>query len=255
MHIFEDRFEVRFSNSSVELKESQRLRYRVFIEEMGGRVKEKVYEQPIERDEFDVQCQHLLLIDHRKKSGSKIVGVMRLMVRSEAERGLGFSSAKEYNLGPLMKSHEKCLELGRTCIDSSYRNSLALHYLWKGIGSFAKENDIDLLFGVASFPGNDVKRISMALSLIHNNYLAPIKIRPKALKSGFVDMNLVPKNDIDDKKALSQMPSLLKACLRLGATVGEGAFMDQILNTIDVCIIIDLNHMTEKYRDYYGKSR
>ena len=110
------------------------------------------------------------------------------------------------------------------------------------------------MFGLASFPGNNVEKISMALSFINEKYLAPTEIRPKALKNGFIDMAIVPRGEIDKSEALRQMPSLLKGYLRLGARVGEGAFIDRELNTIDVCIVIDLNQMLDKYKDYYGKS-
>jgi putative hemolysin len=49
------------------------------------------------------------------------------------------------------------------------------------------------------------------------------------------------------------MPSLLKSYLRLGAKVGEGAFIDKELNTIDILIIVDVLKMTKKYKVYYEK--
>ena len=257
MHIFEERYEVRLAANADEIKESQQLRYKVFIEEMGGSVTVHPEGLQLERDEFDDYCYHLLLIDRKNKSegsNGKIAAVTRLMPGSDAESGIGFCSAKEYDLGPLMRSRKKCLELGRTCIDKAYRNGLTLHYLWKGLGSFVSERDIDLLFGLASFPGNDVRKISMGLSFIYNRYLAPQEIRPKALKHGLIDMNLVPETEFDKIKALGQIPSLLKGYMRLGARSGEGAFMDRSLNTIDICIVIDVRQMTEKYRDYYGKA-
>ena len=258
MYIFEDGFEVRIAKNTEEIKESQKLRYEVFIEEMGGYTQSEASELQLERDEFDEHCQHLLLIDRNTKVGKsdgKVVGVMRLMLGSEAELGKGFCSAQEYDLGVLIKSGKKCLELGRTCVDPSYRNGLALHYLWKGLGSYATSKDVDLLFGLASFPGNNVDQISMALSLMHVKYLAPKRIRPKAITECAIDMEIIPKTKIDKLKALGQMPSLLKSYLRLGAMVGEGAFIDRVLNTIDICIIIDLHQMPEKYREYYGKTR
>ncbi len=257
MHIFEDKFEVRFATSPVEIEESQKLRYVVFIEEMGGCIGEQENEIKLEADKFDNYCRHLLLIDRSKKSellDGKVVGVIRLMLGSEAELGIGFCSSEEYDLRLLLNSGKKCLELSRTCIDIAYRNSLALHYLWSGLGTFSRDVGVDLLFGLASFPGNDVSRISMALSFIHERYLAPKGIRPKALNKGCIDMDIVKRNDIDKLQALRQMPSLIKSYFRLGAKVGEGAFRDKILNTIDVCILIDVITMTGKYRDYYGKS-
>ena len=257
MYLYENRFEVRFAETSAEIKRSQELRYKVFIDEMGGHSCQRNSEPFLEKDEFDDQCRHLILIDHEKnekKVTQKIIGVIRLILGSKAKLGLGFCSSREYDLKLLVSSGQKCLELGRTCIDKSYRNGLALHYLWKGLGSYTKANGVSFMFGLASFPGNDVKKISMALSFINEKYLVPTEIRPKALKNGFIDMAIIPRDKIDKLEALRQMPSLLKGYLRLGARVGEGAFIDRELNTIDVCIVIDLNQMLDKYKDYYGKS-
>ena len=257
MDLYEDRFEVRFAETSAEVQKTQELRYRVFIQEMGGQSCSRKGEALLEKDDFDEYCKHLILIDHKKKTKKlceKIVGVMRLILGSDAKLRLGFCSSREYDLDSLISSGKKCLEIGRTCIDKSYRNSLALHYMWKSLGSYTKENNVLIMFGLASFPGNDVMKISMALSFINEKYLAPSKIRPRALKSGYTDMGIVPKDKIDKVEALKQMPSLLKGYLRLGAVVGEGAFIDKILNTIDVCIVIDLDKMLDKYKDYYGKS-
>jgi len=40
----------------------------------------------------------------------------------------------------------------------------------------------------------------------------------------------------------------------LGAKVGEGAFVDKEMNTIDILIMIDVSNMTNKYKMYYEKS-
>ena len=62
------------------------------------------------------------------------------------------------------------------------------------------------------------------------------------------------KDEINKSNALKQMPSLLKSYLRLGAKVGEGAFVDKEMNTIDILIMIDVSNMTNKYKMYYEKS-
>ena len=164
-----------------------------------------------------------------------------------------FIVLKNLFLSPILLTQKKCLEIGRTCIDPIYRNTLILHYLWIEIGAFCSNNDVELLFGVASFRGNNVNKISTALSFIHHEYLAPSEIRPKALKDGFIAMNIIQKSAINKLNALKQMPSLLKSYLRLGAKVGEGAFIDKELNTIDILVIIDVLKMTKKYKVYYEK--
>ena len=255
MHLYQKRFEIRFTKNKDELIESQRLRHKVFIDEVGASNKKKV-ESKIETDKFDDYYKHLVIIDHEDPAlhpKGKIVGVTRIMLSDEIHNDIGFYCAQEFNLSPIISTQKKCLEIGRTCIDPVYRNTLILHYLWIEIGAYCSTNSVELLFGVASFKGNNVNKISMALSFIHNEYLAPSEIRPKALKAGFIAMNIIQKNAINKLNALKQMPSLLKSYLRLGAKVGEGAFIDKELNTIDILIIIDVLKMTKKYKVYYEK--
>ncbi len=255
MHLYQKRFEIRFTKNKDELIESQRLRHKVFIDEVGASNKKKV-ESKIETDKFDDYYKHLIIIDHedpRLHPRGKIVGVTRVMLGDEIHKDIGFYCAQEFNLSPIISTQKKCLEIGRTCIDPSYRNTLILHYLWIEIGAYCSTNSVELLFGVASFKGNNVNKISMALSFIHNEYLAPSEIRPKALKGGFIAMNIFQKNAINKLNALKQMPNLLKSYLRLGAKVGEGAFIDKELNTIDILVIVDILNMNEKYKVYYEK--
>ena len=255
MNLYQNRFEIRFTKNKDELIESQRLRHKIFIDEIGTSNK-KIIESRIEKDKFDDYYKHLIIIDHEKptlRPNGKIVGVTRIILSDQIHKNIGFYCAQEFNLSPIISTKKKCLEIGRTCIDSSYRNTLILHYLWLEIGAFCSNNSVELLFGVASFKGNNVNKISMALSFIHNEYLAPSEIRPKALKDGFIDMNIIKKNEIDKFNALKQMPNLLKSYFRLGAKVGEGAFIDKKLNTIDILVIVDVLNMNKKYKVHYEK--
>jgi len=47
---------------------------------------------------------------------------------------------------------------------------------------------------------------------------------------------------------------LIKAYLRLGGFVGDGAFVDHDFNTVDVCLLMDTTRMTERYKSYYTRS-
>lgn len=256
MNLYQNRFEIRFAQNKIEIIESQKLRHKVFIEEMGGLRNNLSLVSNLESDKFDDFCRHLIIIDHKNSKqfpNGKIIGVTRLMLIEDSKNGIGFYCSQEFNINSIISTKKECLEIGRTCIDNEYRNTLILHFLWIELGSFCSKTGVKILFGVASFSGNNVKKIEMALSHIHNNYLAPPKIRPMALEHGYIKMNIVPKDKINKLNALKQMPSLLKSYLRLGAKVGEGAFMDKELNTIDVLIMIDVSNMTNKYKIYYEK--
>ncbi|MGE4611523.1 MAG: GNAT family N-acyltransferase [Paracoccaceae bacterium] len=252
-----DRFEVRLAESDEDVAAAQRLRYKVFVEEMGAHTTLEEHANRLECDEFDPYFEHLLLID--KQAGGdpldKVCGVYRLMRGSVAKVGIGFYGAAEYDLSKLQNMDCETLELGRSCISEQHRGGLGLHMLWDGLGGYVGKHDIGVLFGVASFHSADPTPIAEALSYLHHNHLAPPELRVKVLPDSSTTMNLMPAEQIDKRRALQAVPSLIKAYLRLGGYVGEGAFIDRGFNTVDVCLIMDTDKMTEKYRAFYGRKR
>ena len=63
MNLYQKRFEIRFTKNKDELIESQRLRHKIFIDEVGSSEKKKVVSK-IETDKFDDYYKHLVIIDH-----------------------------------------------------------------------------------------------------------------------------------------------------------------------------------------------
>jgi putative hemolysin len=51
------------------------------------------------------------------------------------------------------------------------------------------------------------------------------------------------------------VPALIKAYLRLGGTVGDGAFIDHAFNTIDVCLLLDTEKMNARQAGIYQKGQ
>jgi putative hemolysin len=48
---------------------------------------------------------------------------------------------------------------------------------------------------------------------------------------------------------------LIKAYLRLGGHVSDGAWIDHEFNTIDVCLVMDTARMSAKHRDFYTRKQ
>lgn len=117
------------------------------------------------------------------------------------------------------------------------------------------ERNIELLFGVASFHGTDPAPIAEALAYLHHHHLAPPDLRVRAIGAETLDMDLMPADAIDTARAQSMIPPLIKAYLRLGGTVGEGAFIDRKFNTIDVAIVMDTGRMTDRYLQFYRRTQ
>ena len=67
-------------------------------------------------------------------------------------------------------------------------------------------------------------------------------------------MNFLSKDDIDVRRALAEMPPLIKGYLRLGGFVGDGAVVDPQFNTTDVCVVVKTELVTDKYFKHYERS-
>ncbi|MFL5333787.1 MAG: hypothetical protein ACJ8H8_11540 [Geminicoccaceae bacterium] len=95
----------------------------------------------------------------------------------------------------------------------------------------------------------------MALSFLHHHVLAPAGLRPRALPERFTLINRLPTEAIDHRAALKQLPPLLKAYLRMGGMIGDGAVVDRQFNTIDVCLVLPTAQVQANYRRYYRLNR
>lgn len=121
----------------------------------------------------------------------------------------------------------------------------------RGIGAYVRLYDIKLMFGCASFFGIDVDKHAMPLSYLYHYHLAPEAIRAVALPDQYVEMNLIPKEDVDVQKAFSALPALIKGYLRINGYIGMGAVIDPHFNTIDVGIVVKTDLVTDKYAQRY----
>ena len=173
--------------------------------------------------------------------------------KSVAVAGPGFYGASEYDLSHLIGSGREILELGRSCVARDYRRGVAMHLLWNGLADYVGQVGAEILFGVASFHGTDPQKIAHALSFLNANHLAPPDLSVKALPPNAARMDLLPPDQIDRREAMRQTPALIKAYLRLGGFVGDGAYIDRAFNTIDVCLLMDTARMTDRYRNYYAR--
>lgn len=244
--------DVRLAVSEQDLLGAQRLRYRVFVQELGGDGDLVDHNQKLETDAFDPYYDHLIVVDPARRASDldHVVGVYRLMPGDRAQ-GAGFYCAGEYDLSVLLASDRKILELGRSCVDAAYRGGTAMFLLWSALAHYIQARGIEVLFGVASFHGTDVDALADVLSFLHHRHLAPPDLRVRAVAEHFQSMNLRRPDQIDRISAMRDMPALIKAYLRLGGFVGEGAFVDHPFNTTDVCLILDTARIDPRHRALY----
>lgn len=245
-------FSVRIARTADDLRAAQALRYDVFVRELGGGGAMVDHAAGLERDRFDPFFDHLIA---RDDSTGQVVGAYRLLRDDQAARAGQFYSEDEYDLSVLKASGRRLLELGRSCLHPDYRGGTVMVHLWSALADYVAEHGIEILFGVASFHGTDTEALARPLSMLHHNHLAPPELRVRAQPAHFQRMDLLPPEALDRRRAMLQVPSLIKAYLKLGGAVGEGAFIDHDFNTVDVCLVMDTRRMNERQKRLYTRSR
>src|SRR3990170_1072031 len=140
--------EVRLARKKSEIRRAQRLRYKVFYEEMSAIPGALAMLSRRDEDAFDPIFDHLLVIDHGNTNGgrrwgrSKVVGTYRMLRQEVADLYDGFYTQGEYDIAPLLQAKPDCsfMELGRSCVLKPYRNRRTLELLWQGVCFFVREH-------------------------------------------------------------------------------------------------------------------
>lgn len=253
--------EVRLARTTKDIRRAQRLRFKVFYDEMGATPNARMMLSRRDIDPFDRICDHLLVIDHEGKTSRfgkkkpKVIGTYRLLRSDIAEAaGTDFYTAGEYDLTNLLANHRgaRMLELGRSCVLAPWRTKRTVELLWHGIWRYVLHHKIDLMFGCASLEGTDPEKLALPLAFLHHHARAPEDLCARALPWRYSAMDLLPKEAVDLKTAMKSLPPLVKGYLRLGATFGDGAVIDRQFGTTDVFVVIKVSHIDPRYIAYYG---
>jgi len=225
--------------SPEDFREAQALRYKVFGEEMGAKL--KGVESGLDVDEFDPFCQHLLV---RESDSERVVGCTRLLTDENANRIGRFYSEGEFDLTAVRALPGRMLEVGRTCIAQEYRQGAGIAVLWSGLAAFIHLHGFDYLFGCASVPlgeqdrqaaaiMNRLRRLAMAAPHIRVNPLEPLS---RSQISGSV---------------LDAPPALLKAYVRLGAKACGEPCRDGDFGVADVPMLLDVDELNPSYSRHF----
>ena len=253
--------EVRLAQTAHEVRQAQKLRYRVFYQEGSAIPNPGRLFARRDVDAYDAICDHLLVFDHAARDSHlgrpMVVGTYRLLRQSLAEDYGGFYTAGEFDIGSLIARHSKLqfLELGRSCVLAPYRNKRTVELLWHGIHAYVLQNRCDVMIGCACLDGTEPKQLALPLSFLHHYARAPEEWRARALPERYVEMNRVSKETIDPKAALRMLPPLVKGYLRLGAFIGDGAVVDYEFGTTDVLVVLPVSVIQKRYFEHFDLSR
>lgn len=246
--------EVFVARSSSDIEAAQALRYQIFCEEMGAKATPEMKLSLRDFDVFDDYCDHLLVVENQPSGGYRVVGTYRLLRREAMQKVGRFYSESEYDITPIKRFDCPILEVGRSCVHPEFRNRAVMQLLWRGIGAYMNEFSIGILFGCASFQGTNPDLHRMGLSYLYHYHLAPPDLCPRALPERYVEMNLMPKEEVNVKQGFTSLPALIKGYLRLSGYIGLGAVIDHEYNTTDVSIIVKTDRVTDKYAARYGNN-
>jgi L-ornithine Nalpha-acyltransferase len=253
---------VRLALTPEDVRAAQRLRYLVFYEELSAIANPDAKVARLDRDHFDDFCDHLLVVEDNASDngagtavqGGNLVGTYRLLRQDVAEQHGGFYSEGEFDLTPLLQRHPtlKFLEVGRSCVAQGFRGKPVAELLWQGIWNYVRHHKLDVMLGCASLEGVDVDALSDQLSFLAHVSPAPAEWHVPALAHHRIDMQQKPLAEVNQRAVLKDLPTLIKAYLRLGCYIGDGAVIDRQFNTTDVLIVLPVSAINPKYFNHYG---
>ncbi|MFP5348284.1 MAG: GNAT family N-acetyltransferase [Gammaproteobacteria bacterium] len=222
-----------------DVEAAQRLRYRVFVEEMGARADSA--RPGIESDRFDPFCRHLIV---RDRACNRVVGCYRILTDEGARDAGGFYSQTEFDITRILALPGRLMEVGRTCVHPDYRNGTTLALLWRGLTRFMFARGFDSLIGCASIPlagGTDHALAVYETLAKHHTSPEGCRVYPK--------MRLPRASGAPPANA--DAPPLLRAYLRAGARIcGEPAW-DPFFGVADLFLLLRLQDIRGRYARHF----
>jgi putative hemolysin len=234
---------VSWAKHTDEVRQAQRLRFKVFGQEMGARLNTKVPGHDV--DLFDNYCEHLLVRDQESR---EVVGTYRLLTPAQAKRIGSTYSDLEFDLTRLRDLRDGMVELGRSCVHPDYRQGGVILALWGALADFMVRNKLDTMIGCASIPmlHNGIGSGDVAASLWHQlkqTHLAPVELR--------VHPRLpLPVDELDSSLSVAP-PALIKGYLRLGAKILGAPAWDPDFNTADLPMMMRVHDLPPHYRQRF----
>lgn len=237
---------VGLARSESEILEAQRLRYRVFCEELGARLPTRI--PGVDQDIYDRFCKHLIV---RDENSGEVVGTYRILSPEDARKIGGYYSENEFDLTRLQHLRPRLVEIGRSCVHADYRSGATITLLWAGLASFMRESGYEYLIGCASISMADGGYAATNLYHRLKEHLSPLEYRvfPRCP----LPMNALHR-DIPEAQ-LPPLPPLIKGYLRAGAYVCGDPAWDPDFNTADLPVLLPMARLDARYaRHFLGKS-
>jgi putative hemolysin len=225
---------------------AQRLRYRVFAEELGATLHSAT--PGLDIDEFDPYCDHLIV---RDDATGEVVGTYRMLPPARAVRAGRRYSDGEFELSPLAPLGDHLVETGRSCVHPDHRAGAVINLMWSGIARYLHLNGHRWLGGCASVPLDDGGQLAADVwHLARSRHLAPPALRVRPRRPWLAEPAARRVTPSPDARRLP-VPPLLRGYLRLGAWVcGEPAY-DPDFNVADLYVLLSLDRVDPRYLRHF----
>ena len=232
-------FQIEWASSLNEVKEAQRLRYKVFAEEMGANLAQNA--EGLDVDEFDAYCDHLLI---RDQDSLKVVGTYRVLPPHKAKEIGRLYSDSEFDLSRLDHLRPKLVELGRSCVHQDYRSGAVIMALWSGLAQYMQKHGYEIMLGCASIPMADGGHFAASLyNSLGNDQMAPVEFH------AFPRLPL-PLDKLNGGLEV-EAPPLIKGYLKLGAKICSAPAWDPDFNTADLLTMLRLSEINPRYAKHF----
>jgi putative hemolysin len=240
-------FEVGWARDEDDVRAAQRLRYQVFVTELGARLTlPRGAPAGHDIDVFDAYCEHLLVRSTSTEDGEpgEVVGTYRLLTPAAAKRIGGLYSETEFDLTRLRALRPKMVELGRSCVHPDWRRGGVILALWGALTEFMQRNRLDTMIGCASISMCDGGHVAASLwEQLRRSHLAPVERQvPPRLPLPIADLQ---------RDLCVEAPALIRGYLRCGAQVLGPPAWDPDFNTADLPMMMRMEDMPARYRRHF----
>ncbi|MDX8398749.1 MAG: GNAT family N-acyltransferase [Gallionellaceae bacterium] len=222
-----------------DVEEAQRIRFKVFAEEMGATLPSAATGLDIDR--FDRYCDHLLVRDH---SENRVVGTYRILPPEQAVMAGGYYAETEFDMSRLAHLRDSMVEVGRSCVHQNYRDGATISQLWSGLADYIGKHNHEYMIGCASISMGDGGHYAASVyNKLHKLHAAPAEYRvfphcPLPLESLNQNLEVI-------------IPPLIKGYLRLGAYIAGAPAWDPEFNCADLFILMPVSRMNARYAKHF----
>ena len=232
-------FQITWASTPNEVKEAQRLRFKVFADEMGANLAQN--NEGLDVDEFDAYCDHLLI---RDQETLKVVGTYRVLPPHKAQEIGRLYSDSEFDLTRLNHLRPKMVELGRSCVHADYRSGAVIMALWSGLAQYMQKHNYEIMLGCASIPMADGGHFAASLyNSLSEEQMAPTE------NHAFPRLPL-PLDKLNGGLDV-EPPPLIKGYLKLGAKICSAPAWDPDFNTADLLTMLRLSEINPRYAKHF----